>query len=147
LNHREPALDPANRFDQAFNHIALIVNRKLDRNVGPIPGGNVLIKYRFDFLMFFDSLRIFKAVNQHEKPAIHAVGKQGHQGKEIDKKPKVLKEIHHNWDRVRMTRTVQIFFESIIKKKNPDRDTIRFVLIQAIFFISQELRKDLTGKF
>jgi len=67
-------VDPANRFDQAFNHIALIVNRKLDRNMGPIPGGNVLIKCRFDFLMFFDSLRIFKAVNQHEKPAIHAVG-------------------------------------------------------------------------
>jgi hypothetical protein len=85
--------------------------------VGPIPGGNVLIKYLFDFLMFFDSLGIFKAVNQHEKPAIHAIGKQCHQGKKIDKKPKVLKEIHHNWDKVRMTRTVWTFFESSIKKK------------------------------
>jgi hypothetical protein len=46
-----------------------------------------------------------------------------------------------------MTRTVQTFFESTIKKKNLDRDTIRFVLIQAIFFISPELRKDLTGQF
>jgi hypothetical protein len=60
--------------------------------------------------MFFDSLRIFEAVNEHEKPAIHAVGKQCHQGKKIDKKPKVLKEVHHSWDEVRMIEAVQVFF-------------------------------------
>jgi hypothetical protein len=77
--------------------------------------------------MVFDSLGIFKAVYQHEKPAIHAVGKQCHQGRKIDKKPKVLKEFHHNWDKVRLTRTVRAFFKSTIKKKNLGRGTIRFV--------------------
>jgi hypothetical protein len=95
--------------------------------------------------MVFDGLRVVEAVNQHEKPAIHAIGKQGHQGRKIDKKPNVLKELHHNRAKVGMNQTSQVFFKMAIKIGFAVMAS--FVSILPVFLISQKIREDLTGQF
>ena len=140
-------MNHANRFNQAFYNITFIVNWKLDRDAGPIPGGDLLIKGVFDLLMVLYGARIVEAVNQHEKPAIHAIGKQGNQSRKIDKKPKILKELHFNRAKVRMNQTSQVFFKVAINKAASFQAAFVSHSFGQHFFVSQKIREDLTGQF
>ena len=85
----------ADRLDQSFDHIALIENWQLDSDLGPVYRGNIPIEFFLDLGILFQGLGAFEAIEYHEQIAVHTVGKQCYQGKQINYQPDVLNVVRH----------------------------------------------------